>query len=67
MLESANMILYWDRPIVTDETIDFSRPGTVFIDRGNTAALVTDIAVPLTHNCPNTEAEKIMKYENLAL
>jgi hypothetical protein len=26
-----------------------------------------DIAVPLTHNLSNTEAEKITKYENLAL
>ena len=67
MLESADMILYWDRPIVTDETIDFSRTDTVFNDRENTTALVRDIAVPLTHNRPNTETEKIMKYENLAL
>ena len=67
MLESANMILYWDRPIVTDETVGFSRPDTVFIDRENKTALVIDIAVPLTHNRPNTEAEKITKYENLSL
>ena len=26
-----------------------------------------DIAVPLTHNIPKTEAEKITKYENLVL
>jgi hypothetical protein len=67
MLESANMILYWDRPIVTDETVDFSSPDTMFIDRENTTALVIDIAVPLTHNRPHTEAEKITKYKNLAL
>ena len=67
MLESANMISYWDRPIVTDETVDFSRPNTVFIDRENTTALVIDTTVPLTHNRPITEAEKITKYENLAL
>jgi hypothetical protein len=30
-------------------------------------ALVIDIAVPLTHNLPITEAQKIIKYENLAL
>jgi len=67
MLESANMILYWDRPTESDETVFFNRTDTVFIDRENTTALVTDIAVLLTHNRPNTEAEKITKYENLAL
>jgi hypothetical protein len=39
----------------------------VFIDRENTTALLIDTAVPLTDNRPNTEAEKITKYENLVL
>ena len=37
----------------------------MFIDRENKTAIVIDIAVPLTHNRPNTEAEKITKYEHL--
>ena len=39
----------------------------MFIDRDNKIALITDIEVPLTHNCPNTKAEKITKYEHLVL
>jgi hypothetical protein len=39
----------------------------VFIDRENKTALVIFIAVPLTHNRPNIEAEKITKYEHLVL
>jgi hypothetical protein len=39
----------------------------VLIDREYKMALVIDIAVPLTHNLPVTEAHKIIKYENLAL
>jgi hypothetical protein len=39
----------------------------MFIDREKKLALVTDIAVPLIHNISNTEAQKIIKYENLAL
>jgi len=39
----------------------------VLIDREHKTALEIDIAVPLTYNRPITEAEKIMKYENLAL
>jgi len=39
----------------------------VLIDRENKTALVIDIKVLLTHNLFNTEAEKVTKYENLAL
>ena len=39
----------------------------MIIDREEKTALVTDIAVPLTHNLPKTVTQKITKYENLAL
>ena len=39
----------------------------VLIDRENKITLVKDIAVPLTHNLPKTEAENIMKCKNMAL
>jgi hypothetical protein len=32
----------WDRRTITDETVDFSIPDTVFIDRENKTALVRD-------------------------
>jgi hypothetical protein len=53
--------------IKTDNIVGFNKPDTVLFDRENTTAIVIDIAVPLTHNRPNTEAEKITKYDNLAL
>jgi len=58
------MILYWDRCIITDRSVDFNRPGIVLIDRENKMALVIDIAVPLPCNLPKTEAEKVIRYEN---
>jgi hypothetical protein len=67
VLKSANMFLYWDKSIITDTAVDSSRTDTAPIDRQNKTALVIDIAVPLTHNIPKTEAEKIPIYENLAL
>jgi hypothetical protein len=67
VLKSANIVLYWDRSIITETSVDFSRPDTAPIDRQNKTALVIDRAVPLTHNVPKTEAEKIPIYENLAL
>jgi hypothetical protein len=39
----------------------------VFVDLENKTAFVIDIAVFLTHELSTIEAEKIMKYENLAL
>jgi hypothetical protein len=39
----------------------------VFIDRENKTALVINIAVLLTLNLSKSDADKITKYENLAL
>jgi hypothetical protein len=61
------MILYWDRSIITDKTVDCNGHDTVLVDRENktATALVIDTAVPLTHKLPKSEAEKITKYEKL--
>jgi len=69
VLESADMILYWDMSIITDTPADFNRPDTVLIDtsRENKAALIADKPYHFTHNISNIEAEEIMKYEILAL
>jgi hypothetical protein len=61
VLKSANKVLYWDRSAITDTSVDFSRPDTAPIDRQNKTAPVIDIAVPLAHNVPKTEEEKILK------
>ena len=67
MLESANMILFWNRLITTDKTVDFRRPDIVLIDRENKTAREIHREVALTYNLPKTETEKITKYENLVL
>jgi hypothetical protein len=38
VLESANVISYWDRFIVTDKAVDFNRPDIVLIHRENKTA-----------------------------
>ena len=65
--DNDNVILYWDKPIVTDKTVYFNRLDTVFIDRQKKAALTKDIEVPLTLKLSKTKAEKITKCEKLAL
>jgi len=47
VLESANMILFQDSPIITDKRY-VNRPDTVLIDKENKTAFVTDTAVSLT-------------------
>ena len=59
VLDSANMIIYSERSIITDKTVDLNRPDVVFIGRENKTALVIDIVVPLTQNLSNIEAEKM--------
>jgi hypothetical protein len=59
LLESANMILYWVRSVVTDKTLDVNRPDTVPIVRGNKTAFVIDAAVLLTHNFPKPRQRKL--------
>ena len=66
VVERGNVILYWDRPIVTDQTIDYNRPGILLINQDEKTATLVEIAVPLTHNLKKTEAEKMAKYEELA-
>ena len=66
VVERGNFILYWDRPIVTDQTIDYNRPDILLINQGEKTATLVEIAVPLTHNLKKTEAEKMAKYEELA-
>lgn len=67
VLESDNTVLYWDRPIITDRTVDYNRPDIVIIDKANKNAILVDIACPLSANLQKTEREKIAKYQNLSV
>lgn len=67
VLESNEKVLYWDRPITTDRTVDYNRPDIVLIDKASKTGLIIDISVPLSHNVGKVESEKIVKYENLAI
>jgi hypothetical protein len=67
VLETPNHIIYWDRPVITDKSVDHNRPDIIVIDRQKKTASIIDIAIPLTHNIQPTENEKVSKYEDLAL
>lgn len=65
VLESRETLLYWDRPIITDKTIDHNRPDILLIDKTNKRALIVEVGIPLSHNLIRTEQEKAAKYKNL--
>ncbi|XP_030765533.1 uncharacterized protein LOC115889621 [Sitophilus oryzae] len=67
VLESDQHLLYWDRPIITDKTVDYNRPDILLINKSEKVAWIIDIGIPLTHNIFKTEQEKCRKYINLAI
>lgn len=67
VLENHRYVLYWDRPIITDRTVDYNRPDLILIDKDSKKATIVDIGCPLTSNLQKTEIEKVNKYQNLAI
>ena len=59
VVERGNFILYWDRPIVADQTIDYNRPDILLINPGEKTAALVEIAVPL-----NTQLEENRSRKN---
>ncbi|CAG4930022.1 unnamed protein product [Colias eurytheme] len=59
------MLAIQDQVIETHKTIHYNRPDITLIDKHEKNALIIDIAVPNTHNLPNTITEKLTKYTEL--
>jgi hypothetical protein len=66
VLENDNFKLYWNRTILTDKTITFTRPDITFINKKTKKTSLIDIAVPSTHNLAKTITDKQNKYQELA-
>ena len=62
VLESANYVLYWDRPILTDKTVDLNQPDLIIINRKEKNAIIINVAVPLSHN---VKKQKMKKDQNM--
>jgi hypothetical protein len=66
MLEYDNFKLYWNRSIITDETIPSNRPDITFTSKKTKNTFLIDIAIPNTYNLAKTITEKQNKYQELA-
>ncbi|KAL0883753.1 hypothetical protein ABMA27_015858 [Loxostege sticticalis] len=65
VIENSNFKLYYDRTILTDNTIYNNRPDITFVDKDNKHTYIIDIAVPNTNNIQSTIIEKVRKYTEL--
>jgi len=66
VLENENFKLYWNRSILTDETIPFNRPDITLLNKKTKNTFLIDIAVPNTYNLSKTITDKQSKYQELA-
>ena len=66
VLVKSNIILYWDRPVFTDKSIDYNGPDILLINNKTRTATIIEIGVPLTHNLNKIEIEEKYKFEEHA-
>lgn len=67
VLEDETTLLYWNRPIITDQTIPNYRIDIVIVHRTEKNSIFINITCPADHNLCNAETEKITKYRDLAI
>jgi len=65
VLVNENFKLYWNRSILTDQTIPLNRPDITFMNTKTKNTFLIDIAVPNTHNLAKTITDKQNKYQEL--
>jgi hypothetical protein len=67
VLDSKDYKLYYDRAVITDQTIHHNRPDIILIDKKKQETILIDVAVPLCHNVETTWQEKINRYRELSI
>lgn len=66
VIENDEYRIYWDRPLITDQSVRANRPDIVLLNKRCKTAELIDVAVPLNANLQKTYAEKVNKYVDLA-
>ncbi|CAH1101356.1 unnamed protein product [Psylliodes chrysocephalus] len=67
VMENDIVVLYWDRTLLTDRTVQANRPDITLINKMEKWAFLIDVAVPHTNNLQDTHNTKINKYRELAV
>jgi len=58
VLDSKDYKLYYDRTVITDQTIHHNRPDLIIIDKKKQETTLIDVAVPMCHNVETTWKKK---------
>jgi hypothetical protein len=61
----TNYKLYYNRSIITNQTIHNNRPDKVMFDKTIKEAYLIDVAIPKSHNLHSTITKKLQKYTDL--
>ncbi len=65
ILENNKFKLYWDRTVLTDQTVVNNRPDIIVVDKLMKKATLVEVSVPNNNNLREKNAEKIAKYREL--
>ena len=60
-----NSLLYWDKQVITDETINFNKSNVIILDKTQRKTYLTEVGVPSTGNIRNIYNTKITRYHTL--
>ncbi|CAG9836289.1 unnamed protein product [Diabrotica balteata] len=67
ILENDNYMLYWDRTVLTDQTVAHNRPHLVLVNKLTRQTTLIDVAIPNSNNLRVKYNEKIAKYRDLEI
>jgi hypothetical protein len=67
VLDNQHYKLYYDRAVITDQTIHHNRPDIILTDKKNKHTYIIDVAVPSCVNLEKTWETKLSKYFELSL
>uniref|UniRef100_A0A6P7H095 Uncharacterized protein LOC114342846 n=1 Tax=Diabrotica virgifera virgifera TaxID=50390 RepID=A0A6P7H095_DIAVI len=67
MLENDNYKLYWDRTVLTDQTVAHNRPDLILVNKLTRQTTLIEVAIPNNNNLRVKRNEKIAKYRDLEI
>ena len=67
VVENENFIIYYDRTIYTQHTVENNRSDITILDKNSKKCLLVDVAVRANINLHKTFLEKRRKYAELAV
>ncbi|CAG9834848.1 unnamed protein product [Diabrotica balteata] len=67
ILENDNYKLYWNRTVLTDQTVAHNRPDLILVNQLKRQTTLIDVAIPNNNNLRVKQNEKIAKYRDLEI